>query len=218
MNKQGKDGIEWCDSTLNPVVGCTFGCPYCYARRMNDRFGWVENFNEPQFFPERLKKLNSKKSQNIFMDSMSDIADWNYAWTAETFKAMKKNPQHNYIFLTKRPQIYENWMQFGWENVWCGATGTDDAMANKANYQLGSIKGCNTFLSLEPLKSEICFLDTINADWIIIGQQTGPSAVPPKAEWVQSIINQCRETGVPVFVKRPLYEKFPIQGFPEGLK
>lgn len=218
MNKQGKNGIEWCDYTLNPVMGCTFGCSYCYARRMNDRFGWIENFNVPQFFPERLKKLNSKKPQNIFMDSMSDIADWDYAWTAEVFKAMQKNPQHNYMFLTKRPQIYENWMQFGWKNVWCGATGTDDTMANKANYQLGGIKGCNTFLSLEPLKSAVCFSDTINVDWIIIGQQTGPRAVPPKDEWVQSIIDQCQAAGVPVFVKSPLYEKFPIQEWPEGLR
>lgn len=55
-------------------------------------------------------------------------------------------------------------------------------------------------------------------DWVIIGQQTGPGAIPPKPEWVQSIIDQCRAARVPVFVKSPLYEKFPIQEWPEGLR
>ncbi len=31
--------IEWCDSTWNPVTGCRHGCPYCYARRIAERFG-----------------------------------------------------------------------------------------------------------------------------------------------------------------------------------
>ena len=34
-----KTKIEWCDSTWNPVTGCYHGYPYCYARRMVERFG-----------------------------------------------------------------------------------------------------------------------------------------------------------------------------------
>ena len=30
--------IEWCDSTWNPVTGCLNDCPYCYARRIAERF------------------------------------------------------------------------------------------------------------------------------------------------------------------------------------
>ncbi len=30
--------IEWCDATWNPVTGCRHNCPYCYARRMAQRF------------------------------------------------------------------------------------------------------------------------------------------------------------------------------------
>lgn len=39
MNKQGKNGIEWCDYTWSPVTGCLHGCEYCYARRIVQRFG-----------------------------------------------------------------------------------------------------------------------------------------------------------------------------------
>ena len=68
--------IDWCDSTINPVVGCKNGCRYCYARKLNDRFNFIKNWKEPQFFPERLKQLDSKAPKSIFMDSMSDIDYW----------------------------------------------------------------------------------------------------------------------------------------------
>jgi DNA repair photolyase len=32
-----KTKIEWCDATINPVVGCLHNCPYCYARRQARR-------------------------------------------------------------------------------------------------------------------------------------------------------------------------------------
>lgn len=34
-----KSKIEWCDMTWNPVTGCLHNCPYCYARRIAERFG-----------------------------------------------------------------------------------------------------------------------------------------------------------------------------------
>ena len=34
-----KTKIDWCDSTWNPVTGCLHDCPYCYARRIAERFG-----------------------------------------------------------------------------------------------------------------------------------------------------------------------------------
>lgn len=30
--------IEWTDFTWNPISGCAHGCPYCYARRITQRF------------------------------------------------------------------------------------------------------------------------------------------------------------------------------------
>jgi len=36
------------DFTWNPVIGCKHGCSYCYAKKLNDRFKFIENWNEPQ--------------------------------------------------------------------------------------------------------------------------------------------------------------------------
>lgn len=212
--------IEWCDKTLNPVVGCSFGCPYCYARRMNDRFHWVCDFSEPQFFPERLAELNKKKPARVFMCSMSDPADWRPEWAAATFEAIERNPQHRYLFLTKRPAAYQHlfpiWKGYHglFENLWLGVTVEREA-------DLGRIAELplhiNRFVSMEPL------LGPANpdnrsiraaipwADWVIIGAETGPGASHrrPRLEWVEEIVSYCDKTSIPVFMKDSL---LPVVG------
>lgn len=34
-----KTKIDWCDASWNPVTGCFHDCPYCYAKRIANRFG-----------------------------------------------------------------------------------------------------------------------------------------------------------------------------------
>lgn len=94
-----KTKIEWCDKTLNPVVGCSYGCPYCHARRINARFHYVPDFSEPRFFPERLEQLKSKTPAKVFLTSMSDPADWRREWVDAVIEAIESNPQHEYLLL-----------------------------------------------------------------------------------------------------------------------
>lgn len=59
-------------------------------------------------------------------------------------------------------------------------------------------------------------------DWVIIGGESGPGARPMRREWAQSIVNQCQDAGVAVFVKQ-LSSGGPkaikdIEQFPEGLR
>lgn len=39
-------------------------------------------------------------------------------------------------------------------------------------------------------------------DWVVVGAESGPQRRPCKLEWVETIVEQCRESGVPVFVKQ----------------
>ena len=74
----GKTKIEYADMTWNPIVGCKHGCFYCYAKRMNDRFKWIENWKNPIFFGDRLNEpLKNPIPTKYLVSSMSDImGDW----------------------------------------------------------------------------------------------------------------------------------------------
>ncbi len=218
-----KTKIEWCDSTLNPVIGCTYGCEFCYARKLNNRFGWNENFEVPKFYVERLKKLENKKSQNIFMDSMSDLADWQDHWIEATFKAIEQNPQHNYLFLTKRPEICTF---ITGENIWNGVTITCENEVSRFNRLPAQY---NRFASIEPIMEDLLLGEKHNLffgfiHWVIIGAETGnrKNKVIPKKEWIVQIVSDCDKYDIPVFMKESLV---PIVGeenmrrdFPMGLR
>jgi protein gp37 len=263
MNKQGKDGIEWCDFTWNPVTGCNHGCSYCYAKGMYHRFN--RSF-EPMFNPKKLDEpAKKKKPSKIFVVSAGDLfGEWvPDEWIDEVFMKCQEVDRHSYLFLTKNPKRYDDAIEYleneergigqnegYWHNFWFGATITRQVDVIQA-HELQSFSEGHKFLSIEPLlgpveisrllkwpvckcwgpdgnpneygkyhwkKQALVSADWVGVEWVIIGQQTGIGAVPPKDEWVQSIIDQCRAAGVPVFVKSPLYEQFQIQEWPEGLR
>ena len=190
-----KTKIGWCDSTLNPVVGCRFNCPDCYARKMNDRFKFIEHWNKPKFFPERLQQLNCKTPKNIFMNSMSDIADWSYTELMHTMQAMRDNPQHNYLFLTKRAvdaSWHYNKLSLGVDNVWCGVTSSTSVLPIQALLYHTVVP--NRFVLFEPLGNDIYF-DTIKEKahrihWFIIGAETGnrKGKIVPRKEWIYNLV------------------------------
>lgn len=39
-------------------------------------------------------------------------------------------------------------------------------------------------------------------DWVIVGGESGPRARPCEAKWIRSIVAQCKDAGVPAFVKQ----------------
>jgi len=48
--------------------------------------------------------------------------------------------------------------------------------------------------------------------WCITGGESGPNARPCQIDWIRSIVEQCRETGVPCFVKQDFGPKPGLQG------
>lgn len=63
----------------------------------------------------------------------------------------------------------------------------------------------NLWLSCEPLLGEIDLdlpMMPQLPKWVVVGCESGPNRRPCKIEWVESIVDQCRSAGVPVFVKQ----------------
>lgn len=205
-----KTKIDWCDCTINPVIGCKNACAYCYAEKINKRFGFIRNWEQPQFFSERLKQLKSKTPKSIFMDSMSDVGWWEKEWGNKVFKAMKDNPQHNYIFLTKHQTypsgFHEIWSlrdYYALKNIYIGTSIDRDKQFNfEWHYD---------FLSIEPILEPIdlsALKYNLYVKSIIIGAETGnrKGKVIPKKEWIDSIVKQADECNCKVFMKGSLRE------------
>ena len=218
--------IGWCDITVNPVTGCPNGCEYCYARSMNNRYKWIEDFSKPQFFPHRLKDFRTKEPMIIFIDSMSDIGCWKDEWKAETYKAMAENQQNIYLALTKK---YDDlhWLQIDARlnrgrgtQLFIGATVTNNEQA-KAVINSGGAD----FISFEPLLEtiETNYLLYLNCRWWIVGDMTkqGKPQRVIKPWQVFEMADRAEELNIPFFMKESingLCGGFMKKEFPEGWK
>jgi protein gp37 len=117
-------GIQWTDSTWNPIRGCSRvseGCRNCYAEKVAGRFsgpglayhglatfkgGEARWTGEVRLIERHLRDpLSWKAPRKIFVNSMSDLFHPGVSdeWLAEIFDVMARAPQHTYQILTKRP-------------------------------------------------------------------------------------------------------------------
>ena len=227
MNKQGKNKIDWCDATINPVVGCKNNCEYCYARRLNDRFKWIPDFSKPQFYPERLKEFEGKKPMSIFVNSMSDVAEWDNEQITGLLFAITKNHQHNYIALSKNMAWFElklslmtigrpyitDLIQQAKPSLYLGYTGTCvGSMARCRNYSPFT-EHYNYFLNIEPIQTNmnLCLGTTLIKNEnlpkaVIVGAETGnrKGKVIPEKAWIDDIVKQADKLKIRVFMKESL--------------
>ena len=184
-----KTDIEWCDFTWNPVVGCSGGCFYCYAKRINDRFGMIKDFSKPEFFEKRLEEpLKKKKPSTIFVGSMCDMMDDNVIaenWLQRVLEVCQKTPQHKYMWLSKLPKNYK---LFNFpSNCWLGCTVNSSIDEYRIKQLIESNAINHKFVSAEPLLGFFSVPAFMGIDLVIVGAMTGPRPTVPEESWIRSI-------------------------------
>ncbi len=110
-------------------------------------------------------------------------------------------------------------------NVWLGVSTEDQETANERIPLLLQTPAAVRFISAEPLLGALDLRHIVydatgrdalrvnspsmglqpaerHLDWVIVGGESGPHARICNVRWMSSMVEQCRETGVAVFVKQ----------------
>jgi protein gp37 len=228
----GETKIEWTDTTWNPTTGCdriSRGCDHCYALTLAKRLKAMgqakyQTDGDPRTsgpgFGLAIHEdtLNTpftwRKPRKVFVNSMSDLfhAGVPLEFIRRVFEVIEATPQHTYQVLTKRasrlPKVAD---KLPWPpNLWMGVSVEDQEQARLRIPPLAKIPARVRFLSCEPLLEEINLAKAApvepywhaGIDWVIVGGESGPGARPLDVWWVESLIRQCRDGDVAVFVKQ----------------
>jgi len=207
-------GIEWTETTWNPVTGCTKispGCKNCYAERMALRLQAMGQENYRNGFEVTLHErmlplpLEWRKPRMIFVNSMSDLFhnEVPTEFIEKTFAVMKKASWHTFQVLTKRSGrllSLKDTIKIP-KNVWLGVS----VECEDYLYRIDDLRKTDAqvkFLSLEPLIGPLPDLNLRGIDWVIVGGESGPGARPMKEEWARDIRDACLASHVPFFFKQ----------------
>jgi len=221
---QTNENIEWAKWTWNPVTGCEFNCPYCYARDIGIRF---QGGFEPTYHADRLIAPHNKKVptqaetdigyKNVFVCSMGELfGDWvPQKWIDDVLLVVRSAPQWNFLFLTKNPKrlVGIDWP----ENAWVGTTVDVQARVEPAQEAFRQLNASVKFLSCEPLQEQLDFDDMSMFDWLIIGGRSKSAGMPafqPEMEWVKALTMKAWNSGLKVYWK-PNLTRRPRE-YPEG--
>lgn len=174
--------------------------------------------------------LRRRKPTTYFVNSMSDLFHESVPdeFIDRVFAVMALCPQHTFQVLTKRakrlPDYMAHWITESdpsgeWQNplpnVWLGVSAEDQQRADERIPWLLKTPAAVRFVSAEPLLGPINLKGfgrelgprglvprTDCGFWVIAGGESGPGARPCRAEWILSIVEQCKAAGVPCFVKQ----------------
>ena len=242
-----KSAIPWCDVTWNPIVGCEGMCPWCYARRIaRTRLAHLcpscATFI-PHLHAERLlEPVHIKKPALVFADSMSDL--WGPGidpeWRNLIRHGMALAPWHQFVILTKRPDLITRWDVDCWlDNAWLGVSITSGKDWWRWEALATLPEDIHKLVSVEPLLGPLDIRARMqptgeairgglwhgtghyqgqNMELVIVGPQSGPGVIPVDPTWQQSIRDACATLAIPLFEKFGLPLQPPVRQMPAELK
>lgn len=236
--------IEWCDTTWNPIAGCTRvgpDCQHCYAERMAHRLqamgveGYAGTVDKNHRWTGRVNNIESaiekpyhwRKPRRIFVNSMSDFFHESVPDEIRhrLVKVMGHCGQHQFIILTKRSaglKGFLNSLESVPKNTVWGVSICNQETAERLWNLLEVKHRITRAVSYEPALGEWDPKPWIEKlDWIIAGGESGWAARPDNPAWYRQIRDYCVRYSVPFFFKQwssAGYNRMPRNGLLDGLE
>lgn len=198
------------------------GCDNCYAETITLKFGTTSFPNgftptyKPQKLTEPARLARSKVGPGrVFVNSMSDLfhEDFTDAERDAIFQVMLDVDVHDYLVLTKRPQLMARYFMGtnedsdpdtiymnGWlgrngleelpAHIWIGASIENDRYTFRTK-ALTRVPAVVHFLSCEPLIGPLPSLDLTDIEWVIVGGESGSGYRPMDHDWARDLRDRC---------------------------
>jgi protein gp37 len=99
--------------------------------------------------------------------------------------------------------------------MWLGVTAENQEMADKRLSILKEIPARIRFVSVEPMLGPVdlsAYAEWL--DWVIIGCESGPNRRHISTEFIEGLIIQCKQMGVPVFLKQMDFQRGRVESEP----
>lgn len=216
---------KYWDKAWNPIIGCkpcSPACENCYAASWAKRFG-------QSFEPHKSSQPRPPRKGVVFCGNMTDLfGEWMNPYCSSEFilHCIGESVNAYHLWLTKRVENMTDALRKltshitsaeairclpkHFERNYFGFTAENQEWYNR---RIKDFRGCmprwaKGWLSAEPLLGPIDLglryiaPEDTPFDWVVIGCESGPNRRPCKIEWVESIVEQCLDTSVPVFVKQ----------------
>ena len=162
----------------------------------------------------------------VFSASLADVFDNEVPeeWRDDLWSLIRETPMLDWLLLTKRignaPDMLPADWGDGYPNVWIGATVVTQTEVERDMPKLLMTPARIRFLSCEPLLEHIDLRYGVLGDgesghylpglhWVIVGGESGPNARPLAQAWAENVATQCRDAGVPFFMKQGSQANWP---------
>lgn len=174
--KPNKSKVDWPFQplyTLNPIIGCKRNCynGNCWARKLNNRFNFVENFDKLNFIGALPENIPGK-DKYIWIGSMTDICFWDDSFLDSVLDIVSTYTTHKIIFLTKNPKVYirHEFPQNSMIGLTINCKDPVEVQQAKRDILIKGSKYTNgNFLSIEPLLDFPAIEPEDNIDLYIVG-------------------------------------------------
>ncbi|MBS7614374.1 DUF5131 family protein [Candidatus Bathyarchaeota archaeon] len=200
--------------TWNPITGCLYNCVYCWARNYARKLAvmGIEPYKtygfQPVFAEWRLRQ-KIPKGRFFFVSDMGEMwGEWvPNEWITKVMNVLSVKPKTDFLFLTKNPTRYSEFLDMFTENMMLGATietNRPNKLSRAPSYEtrynaMKNLDWKHKAIVIEPILDfdpEFAdWIQNINPELVYVGYDNYNNKLPePPLDKTKAFIDELRQT------------------------